>query len=189
MSSLTDISHIRGLHIALAYATPHNFVGRAVYAPEARAVLRPEAVDCLASAVQAARSCGLTMIVFDAYRPAAAQVVFWQALSDPRYVADARQGSNHTRGVAIDVGLIGADGRPLDMGTGFDAMCEQSHHGRSDLPAAVQRNRHLLLGIMLHAGFRTIPTEWWHYELPDCAQYDFIPEDDSVKTIADGETR
>src|SRR3546814_3617131 len=71
--------------------------------------------------------------------------------SDPRYVADASQGSNHTRGVAVDVSLLDADGVPLDMGTGFDDMRDQSHHDRTDLPAQSQRHRLMLLGIMLRS--------------------------------------
>ncbi len=174
-----------GLRIALAYATPDNLTGRPVYAPGARCALRPVAADCLRRAVRAARQSGHTLIVFDAYRPAAAQLIFWRLLPDPRYVADAAVGSNHTRGVAVDVSLLDAHGTPLDMGTGFDAMCEQSHHDREDLPAAVQRNRQMLLGIMLQAGFRSIPTEWWHYELPDARHYALLPECPLVR-VRDG---
>src|SRR5690606_23416493 len=135
------------------------------------------------------------LIVYDAYRPAAAQAVFWRHLPDPRYVADASVGSNHTRGVAVDVGLLdgngdgngdghgNGDGTVLDMGTRFDDMCDQSHHDRADLPPAVQRNRHMLLGIMLQAGFRSIPTEWWHYELPDAQEYALLPENDMVRVV------
>lgn len=185
MSCLIEITETDGLHIALAYATADNLAGRPVYAPGARCALRPEAADCLRRAARAARRAGLGLLVYDAYRPAAAQAVFWRALPDPRYVADAAQGSNHTRGVAVDVGLLDATGAALDMGTAFDAMCDQSHHDRDDLPAAAQRNRHLLLGIMLQAGFRSIPTEWWHYELPDAHEYVLLPENDMVRVIAD----
>ena len=34
------------------------------------------------------------------------------------------------------------------MGTGFDDFRPLAHHGRSDLPATVQRNRAILLGLM-----------------------------------------
>ncbi|CAM5186357.1 D-alanyl-D-alanine dipeptidase [Castellaniella defragrans] len=133
---------------------------------------------------RAARQSGHAILVFDAYRPAAVQRIFWNLLPDPRYVADPAQGSNHTRGVAVDLSLLDEEGAPLDMGTGFDAMCDQSHRDREDLPAAVQRNRQMLLGIMLQAGFRSIPTEWWHFELPDAADYALIPEDPKVRALA-----
>ncbi|MFC4296711.1 D-alanyl-D-alanine dipeptidase [Castellaniella hirudinis] len=185
MPDLIAIPETDGLRIALAYATPDNLTGQAVYAAGAHCALRPVAADCLHRAVCAARRAGLGLIVYDAYRPAAAQAVFWRLLPDPRYVADASLGSNHTRGVAVDVSLLDADGALLDMGTGFDDMRDQSHHDRDDLPPDVQRNRHLLLGIMLQAGFRSIPTEWWHYELPDAQEYALLPESDMVRVVAD----
>jgi len=185
MPDLIEIPAADGLRVALVYATPDNLAGRAVYAPDARCALHPAAADCLHRAVRAARRSGHGLIVYDAYRPAAAQAAFWRLLPDPRYVADAALGSNHTRGVAVDVGLFDADGAVLDMGTGFDDMRDQSHHDRDDLPPAVQHNRHLLLGIMLQAGFRSIPTEWWHYELPDAQEYALLPENDMVRVIVD----
>jgi D-alanyl-D-alanine dipeptidase len=185
MPDLIEIPATDGLRIALVYATSGNLTGRPVYATGARCALRPQAARCLERAVRAARRAGLGLVVYDAYRPAAAQAVFWRMLPDPRYVADAAQGSNHTRGVAVDVTLTDTDGAPLDMGTDFDDMRDQSHHDRDDLPPAAQRNRHLLLGIMLQAGFRSIPTEWWHYELPDAREYALLPESDMVRVVSD----
>ncbi|MFT0531965.1 D-alanyl-D-alanine dipeptidase [Castellaniella hirudinis] len=181
MTDLIEITPADGVQVSLVYATPDNLVGRPVYAPGARCALRPPAADCLRRAASAAHRAGLMLVVYDAYRPAAAQAVFWSALPDPRYVADAAQGSNHTRGVAVDVALLEATGQPLDMGTDFDDMRDQSHHDRDDLPPEVQRNRHLLLGIMLQAGFHSIPTEWWHYELPNAQEYALLPESDMVR--------
>ncbi len=181
MTDLIELTQDDGLRIALVYATADNLIGRPIYAPDARCALRPEAAACLRRAAQAAWRAGLALVVYDAYRPAAAQAVFWKALPDPRYVADATQGSNHTRGVAVDVGLLEISGEPLDMGTGFDDMREQSHHDRDDLPSEIQRNRQLLLGIMLQAGFRSIPTEWWHYELPNAQEYALLPDNEMVQ--------
>lgn len=180
MSALIEIEATDNLRISLAYATADNIVGRPVYAPEARAMLRPEAAECLARAVFAARQSGLTLVVHDAYRPAAVQQVFWDVVQDARYVADPSRGSNHTRGLAVDVGLMEADGVMVDMGAGFDDMHERSHHDRTDLAPSVQRNRQMLLGIMLHAGFTTIPNEWWHYELPHARDFSLLPADPSV---------
>ena len=162
--------------ITLVYATPDNLAGRPVYAPGARCALRPQAATCLARAAAAARRAGYTLKIYDAYRPAAAQTIFWAVCPDPRYVSDVRKGSNHTRGTAVDVTLLDDQGRELDMGTGFDAMQDQSHHDRDDLPAAVQRTRMQLLGTMLRAGFRSINTEWWHYELPDSHDYALLDD-------------
>lgn len=161
--------------IELAYATPNNLAGRPVYA-HARCALRPQASACLLRAAHAARRCGYTLKILDAYRPAAVQAIFWAMCPDPRYVADVTRGSNHTRGVAVDVTLIDEHGVPLDMGTEFDAMRDQSHHDRDDISVTAQRNRNLLLGIMLQAGFGSIKTEWWHYELPNSETYALLDD-------------
>ena len=42
---------------------------------------------------------------------------------------------------------------------------------------AAQRNRLLLLGLMLLAGFEHHADEWWHYHLPDAARYPLLGGD------------
>ncbi len=162
-----------GVVIDLVYASSNNIAGRIVY-QTARCALHKDAAPLLLRASQLARSAGYTLKVFDCYRPPAAQHIFWSALPDAQYVADPSQGSHHSRGTAVDVTLLDERGIELDMGTGFDAMEDASHHDYADLPAAVQKNRLLLLGIMLHAGFRGIKSEWWHYELPNSSAYPII---------------
>ena len=123
-----------------------------------------------------ARGIGCRLRIFDAFRPVEAQWRLWRALPDPVFIADPRTGSTHSRGIAVDLTLDGADGRPLDMGTGFDDMTPQSHHGRTDLPAEIQRNRALLLGIMAMAGWTHYPYEWWHYQLPEAGRYPLLAD-------------
>jgi len=162
--------------IELLYATSNNFLGMPVYDADARCMLHRDAAACLRRAALAARRSGFTLKVFDAYRPPAAQEVLWRLCPDPAYVADPKIGSNHSRGVAVDVTLLDEHGQALDMGTGFDEMREQSHHDRDDLPVSAQRNRGMLLGIMLQAGFASLPTEWWHYQLPNAPEYPLIDQ-------------
>lgn len=175
---LVEIVH-PAIEVALAYATPDNMAGRVLYA-EARALLRPEAAAALCSAADALAVRGLRMVLLDAYRPAAVQRVFWEALPDPDYVADPALGSDHTRGIAVDLTLADAGGR-LDMGTAFDAAVVQSHHGRTDVSEAAIRNRLLLRGTMEAAGFLHNSTEWWHYALPRSAEFALI--DDSIQAL------
>ncbi|MGF1594735.1 MAG: D-alanyl-D-alanine dipeptidase [Kiloniellaceae bacterium] len=153
------------LDIALAYATPDNVTGKQIYA-RADAQLHPEAAAALKRAVALAAPLGLRLRIFDAFRPCEAQWQLWQAFPDPEFVADPRVGSNHSRGVAVDLTLVdAASGAALDMGTPFDDFTALSHHARSDLPAEVQRNRAILLGLMTAAGWDWNRFEWWHYQL------------------------
>jgi len=156
------------LEIDLAYAGPDNFTGRPVYRPDAGCWLHPEAALLLERAVALARPLGLGLRIRDAFRPAEAQWVLWAHTPDPEFLADPREGSLHSLGAAVDLDLIDrASGAALDMGTAFDAFTVQSHHARLDLPVEAQRNRALLLGIMIAAGWEHYHNEWWHYQLPN----------------------
>ncbi|RQQ16116.1 D-alanyl-D-alanine dipeptidase [Burkholderia stagnalis] len=153
------------VEIDLVYATERNLTGKAIYR-RAHCLLLEPAEAALRRAAEVAAQAGLRLRIYDAYRPPQAQQVLWDFLPDPNFVADLGRGSNHSRGTALDLTLAGANGDVLDMGTGFDEMVAASGHFHAGLPADVQRNRLLLLGVMHAAGFAHIASEWWHYELP-----------------------
>lgn len=164
------------IDLALAYATPDNFTGKPVYSRPG-AYLHQDAARHLGRAIVLASSAGLRFRIFDAFRPSEAQWVLWEHTPDPDYIADPRKGSPHSRGVAVDLTLIGADGRALDMGTGFDDFSAQAHHGNTDIGAEAQRNRMTLLGIMTAAGWDHYSKEWWHYQLFDSSRYALLGDD------------
>lgn len=170
---VTRESH--GVDLALAYAGAENFTGAPVYG-RAAAFLRPEAGAALARAAAGARRLGLGLRVFDAYRPPEAQWALWRHTPDPRFIADPRRGSPHSRGVAVDLTLVdgNGDGRALDMGTGFDDFTAKAHHGARDIGAAAYRNRLLLLGLMTDAGWDFYRNEWWHYQLFGSRRYPLL---------------
>jgi D-alanyl-D-alanine dipeptidase len=161
--------------IDLRYATADNITGRPLYA-RSICLLHADAAAALVQARNRAAAIGLRLCLFDAYRPVEAQWALWQTLPDPRFIADPRQGSNHNRGVAVDLTLLAADGGPLDMGTGFDDMTEASHHASTAVGHEARRNRLVLAGVMAVAGFEPYPFEWWHYQLPDATRYPMIDQ-------------
>ncbi|MGC8426580.1 D-alanyl-D-alanine dipeptidase [Mixta calida] len=163
------------LEIDLKYATPDNITGYAIY-QEARCLLHPDAAKALARSVMVARLAGLTLVVYDAYRPQLAQQHLWLACPDPQYVVAVSLGSNHSRGTAIDVTLRDEAGHILDMGAGFDEMHPRSHLWNPEVPPAAQRNRLLLNAIMQAGGFVGINNEWWHFELPDSVRYPLLTD-------------
>lgn len=174
---LIDLAEGRfDFELALAYATPDNFTGKPVYG-RAGAYLHRDAAAHLGKAVALAKSAGLRMRIFDAFRPSEAQWVLWNHTPDPDYLADPRKGSPHSRGVAVDLTLIDADGRALEMGTKFDDFTARAHHGNTDIDAAAQRNRMTLLGIMTAAGWDHYLKEWWHYQLFDSRRYPLLGDD------------
>jgi D-alanyl-D-alanine dipeptidase len=153
----------------LRYATADNVTGRPIYA-RAEAWLHPEAAELLQRAIALARPLGYRFKIFDAFRPTEAQWRLWDAFPSDEFVADPRRGSPHSRGAAVDLTLVDADGRELEMGTGFDSFTPQAHHARTDIPLAAQRNRAILLGIMTAAGWDNFRNEWWHYQLFNARQ-------------------
>lgn len=159
----------------IAYGTANNITGKAVY-QHPRCYLHPDAAEKLARAVALAQPLGLRLKIFDAYRPTEAQWALWNAKPDPDFLADPRRGSPHSRGVAIDLTLLDDQGHELDMGTPFDAFTPLSHHGRTDVAPAAQRNRMLLLGLMTAAGWDFYRNEWWHYQLFDSRRYPLIDD-------------
>lgn len=168
---ITEASH--DVAIDLVYAGKNNFTGQVIYA-HALCFLHPQAEACLRQAVAAARGMGLRLKILDAFRPQEAQEALWAVAPNPDYVADPARGSNHTRGVAVDLTLVGANGQALDMGTPVDTMHPASHHFHAAHPVAVQLNRMRLLTVMLEAGFVHHPREWWHYQLPGAQRFPLI---------------
>jgi zinc D-Ala-D-Ala dipeptidase len=168
---ITEAAH--DVLIDLIYAGPRNFTGRTIY-QYAFCLLHPEAEASLRRAVVGAAAMGLKLKVYDAFRPQEAQEALWAVAPLPGYIADPAKGSNHTRGVALDVTLVAADGRELDMGTPVDTMHETSHHFHAAHTPDVQSNRARLLTVMLEAGFVHYAEEWWHYQLPQAGRYPLV---------------
>jgi D-alanyl-D-alanine dipeptidase len=176
-SSAHPLVHItpqtHGVLLELAYATPHNVAGQIIY-HRAECLLHRDAEVCLRQAIANAASAGYRIKIFDAYRPQAAQQVLWDTAPDKAFVANPAIGSNHTRGTAVDLTLVDANGQDVDMGTGFDDMTVASHHFSTAVSAQAQANRLVLLRVMEDAGFQHLAHEWWHYALPSHPRYTLI---------------
>ncbi|WP_298720360.1 D-alanyl-D-alanine dipeptidase [uncultured Ferrovibrio sp.] len=150
--------------IDLRYASADNLTGAPIY-KRAACFLNPEAAGLLKRAIILAAQMDLRLKIFDAFRPTEAAWALWNHTPDPNFLADPRKGSPHSRGAAVDVTLVDADGEDLDMGTDFDAFTPLAFHGALEITPEQQRNRALLLGIMTAAGWDFYRNEWWHYQL------------------------
>ncbi|MEI8327162.1 MAG: M15 family metallopeptidase, partial [Betaproteobacteria bacterium] len=119
----------------------------------------------------------LTLRVLDALRPHRVQELLWQHLAGTplrQYLADPARGSVHSFGMAVDVTLLDASGRELDMGTGFDDLSERSHPDLEEQHLAQGRlsqeqiaHRRILRSAMTGHGFHGIHSEWWHFDFGD----------------------
>src|SRR5690606_38802381 len=123
------------------YSTKHNFTGSVVAGYKAqKAFMAKVPAKALCEVQKAAKKKGLTLKIFDSYRPVKAVQFFmdWAQLPEinpsikelyyPKFTRQelfengyiAKQ-SSHSRGSAVDLTLQEiATGKDLDMGSGFD---------------------------------------------------------------------
>jgi D-alanyl-D-alanine dipeptidase len=174
-----------GLLVEARYATAHNFVGHVIdgYEKPVCYLTRPAAA-ALAQVVADLEPRGLTLKVYDCYRPerAVAHFARWaQNLSDTKMKAEFyphvdkstlfRDGyiasrSGHSRGSTTDLTLARrSDGQVLDMGTPFDFFSPHSWPSDRSVSAEAQANRALLAQAMRKRGFYPYDKEWWHFTL------------------------
>lgn len=156
--------------IALAYATSDNITGAPIYR-HARCFLHRDAADGLGKSIKLAAELGYRLKIYDAFRPSEAQWLLWTQFPRPGFFADPRQGSPHSRGVAVDLTLVDGRGIELEMGTGFDDLTNHARHACTEVSSTAQRNRATLLGLMTAAGWDFYRYEWWHYQLFDARRY------------------
>lgn len=166
-SQWVELTPEDGFVLDLRYATPNNFVNHTIYEC-GRCFLRPDVANQLKEVNRKLLEKGYRIKLFDCYRPLAVQWELWEEVSDPRYVADPREGSMHNRGMAVDLTLVNENGEELDMGTDFDYFGKKAYHSHTpQLSDTIQSNRNLLKTSMESAGFKPITTEWWHYNYQD----------------------
>ena len=147
----------------MKYATPDNFLKQAVYEC-GECYLRKKTAEALVKANEEFKTLGYRIKLFDCYRPLEVQKKMWKILPGTHYVANPAKGSKHNRGAAVDLTLVDKDGKELDMGTPFDFFGEKAHHTCTTLPKKVLENRKLLKDILNKYNFKSIYSEWWHYE-------------------------
>ena len=167
---LVDVAKvIEDAVIDMRYATDDNFMGKKLY-PVARCKLRRAVAARLARVAAALRAQDRRLLLWDCYRPTSIQKEMWRRVPDPRYVADPRVGSKHGRGAAVDVALVDRDGKPVVLPTKHDEFSEAAHRDHALAgDAGIEARR--LEKAMVDEGFRPMPTEWWHFDAPDFANY------------------
>jgi zinc D-Ala-D-Ala dipeptidase len=155
-----------------------------------------QAQDCLQTLQP-----GWRLQIFDAYRPVAVQqfmvdYTFAEVLRDRGWNAneitpEQRQAAlaqvyqfwaipnpnpltppPHSTGGAVDLTLIDAAGKPVDMGSPIDELSPRSYPehyiGLADPQAqTADRHRQLLAYCMAQAGFERHYHEWWHFSYGD----------------------
>jgi D-alanyl-D-alanine dipeptidase len=148
----------------MKYATSDNFLKAKVY-DCAECFLRLKTVKALINANLEFIKKGYKIKLFDCYRPLDIQKRMWAIVPNPDYVANPSKGSIHNRGGAVDITLVDANGKELDMGTTFDFFGIEASHNYQNLSQEIKSNREVLKSTMIQNGFNPLDSEWWHYNL------------------------
>ena len=157
--------------VSLMYARDDNFMGRCLYDDLREAYLHKDAINPLLKAQQILRAKypDYHLIIFDAARPMHIQQQMWNAVKGTRqqnYVSNpAHGGGLHNYGLAVDISIVNAKGDTIPMGTKVDHLGREAHTDYTAISSEALQNRRLLISIMREAGFRSLPSEWWHFNL------------------------
>ena len=149
--------------VDLKYATSSNFTNSVVY-DFTEPYLRYSTVLKLMKVQEELRQQGLKLKIWDAFRPLEAQEKLWNAFPDPQYVSNPWSGTNsHSRGNTVDLTLVDANGKELEMPTGFDDFTSFADRDYSDCTVTAAENAKLLESVMEKNGFSGLESEWWHF--------------------------
>lgn len=166
------------IQINLMYTRADNFTGEILYDDLREAYLHPDAAKALllAHGILKKQHPSYHFIIYDAARPMSVQKKMWDAVKGTAkyiYVSNpAHGGGLHNYGLAVDISLGDSLGNPLPMGTKVDHLGPEAHISQESelvksgkISNQERRNRQLLRQVMREAGFRALPSEWWHFNL------------------------
>lgn len=171
----------------LRYYTSKNFVGIPIDGyKENKVIISIPAAKALKKIQTKLLDSGLSLKIFDAYRPQQAvnHFVRWarvmkDTLMKSLYYPDVKKSdlfklgfiaskSSHTRGSTVDLSLIDIKtNKELDMGSSYDFFGATSDVFHKNLSSKQEKNRMLLRNIMIKNGFKPYDNEWWHFTLVD----------------------
>ncbi|WP_327368975.1 M15 family metallopeptidase [Streptomyces sp. NBC_01217] len=131
---------------------------------------------------------GIRLLFVEGYRPPALQRFYFERYAErlrndnpgwsseqvraaaSRFVSPPEI-APHSAGAAVDLTLVTADDKELDMGTPMDASPEVSkgacYTAACNIGSEARRNRQILTEALTGVGLVNYPTEWWHWSYGD----------------------
>jgi zinc D-Ala-D-Ala dipeptidase len=128
---------------------------------------------------------GVRLLIVECHRPLELQDEYWEtqletlrerhpdwpedklAEENAKFVAPPEIVPPHSTGGAVDLVLVDARGKELDMGSALNEKGPLMRTDAGGLPKEAKRNRILLLEALESAGFVNYPHEWWHFSYGD----------------------
>ncbi|WP_428742269.1 M15 family metallopeptidase [Tenacibaculum sp.] len=169
----------------LRYCSNNNFIGAPINGYEENILIATSPTAKALKKVQDELTTkGLSLKIFDAYRPQTAvnHFVKWarvinDTLMKQQYYPEVNKRhlfklgyiaskSGHSRGSTVDLTIVDLKtGKELDMGSPYDFFGVSSHITYEKLTKQQKKNRQLLQKVMRKHGFRPYTNEWWHFTL------------------------
>lgn len=174
---LVDVTELdSSLAVKLMYTQADNFTGEVLYDDLSEAYLHPDAAHALVKAQRALKKLhpSYSLLIYDAARPMSVQKKMWNVVKGTakyKYVSNPNRGGGlHNYGLAVDISIQDSLGQPLPMGTKVDHLDAEAHITQESelvrngkMSETERQNRILLRKVMKEAGFRALPSEWWHF--------------------------
>lgn len=176
---------IPNIELDIRYYTDYNFVGEKIDGYNAPlAILTTQAANALKKAAKQLEEDGYHIKIYDAYRPQKAvehfvrwsqtredsmKSIFYPSMEKDTLFRDGyiSKKSRHSRGSTVDLTIVDENGKDIDMGGYFDLLDTVSNYDTDKITKQQRNNREYLKRIMDEAGFDSIRTEWWHFQLRD----------------------
>ncbi len=157
-------SVVPGVFIDLRYRVT-SAAKRPLYRTDMPCFLHKGTADKLRKVALALQEHGYALKIWDAWRPPEAHLALWDAVQDERFVVPPSNGlSWHCYGVSVDLTLVRLDGTEVAMPSGFDEFSEKAAADYKGGNPEIAARLALLQKTMKEAGFRSIETEWWHFD-------------------------
>jgi len=158
------INYVPTARVELPYATVNNFTGYRIYDFK-DSYLRYGTVKKLMKVSEELAGQGIGLIIWDGFRPAAAQAKLWEICPDPTFVSHPVTGKRtHCRGNTVDISIYDLEtGEDLPVPTGYDNFTAYADRDYSDCSKDAAANARLLEQTMEKYGFAPYFAEWWHF--------------------------
>lgn len=175
-SSLIEISHVNSKIVKdIRLATVNNATGKAIYT-RADCYVHMDTAKALVKVQNELDAMGLSLKIYDAYRPLSVQKTLWAEAKNEHYCATpSKEPGGHPRGTAVDVTLVDKNGAELEMPTAYgDIHSKDIYKAEAKLSATAKHNVALLKRVMTKHGFAQSEPVWWHFELVNSSRYPLL---------------
>ncbi len=171
---LNIAKEIPEIRLDIKYASKDNFLKEIIY-KHPFAFARKPVVEALKKAQNELKKRGLSLKIYDAYRPYSITIYLYNKVKNDKYAANPKNGSRHNRGCAVDVTLVETEsGKDILMPTQFDDFSVKAHADYKKLTKEVINYRTILIQTMEKFGFKVNQFEWWHFDYIGWEDYDIM---------------